>query len=385
MNCNVCGESLGLPIYESDSEQSLTSLCELRAVRARVWSCPACSHLQSARMPDQTGYYASEYRISLGAEDEDQIYEVHGERIVYRTQHQVDTLLARLDLPEGAVMLDYGCAKAAGPQLILDRRPDLKMHLFDVSDMYREHWKRIVPVERTAVDATPDDWQGRFDVVTSFFAIEHMDQPGEVIAKVAKLLKSGGVLYGIVPDTFGNVADFVVTDHVNHFTASSLSRLLTRCGFGDLTIGSTLHRGALVFTAKKDGAAPDRHSMDSAELRERSRGLAAYWTALGTRLRQAEERMDDGGAAIYGAGFYGSWIASALAKPNHVRCFLDRSPFQQGKLHFGKPVLSPNELPGDVKMIFVGLNPSIARKALSQSPFAGDREVEWVFLDGADA
>lgn len=385
MNCNVCGETLGDPVYESDSEQSLTSLCELRAVRARVWSCPACTHLQSARMPDQTGYYASEYRISLGAEDEDQIYDVHGERIVYRTQHQVDTLLAHLDLPKGAFILDYGCAKAAGPQLILDRRPDLVMHLFDVSDMYREHWKRIIPIERTAVNTTPGDWQGRFDVVTSFFAIEHMDQPGEVLMKIAKLLKSGGVLYGIVPDTFGNVADFVVTDHVNHFTAPSLSRLLTRCGFGHLTIDSTLHRGALVFTAKKGGAAPDRPWMDSAQVRERSLGLAAYWTALGTRLRLAEERLGDGGAAIYGAGFYGSWIASALAKPDRVRCFLDRSPFQQGKLHFGKSVLSPNELPGDVKMIYVGLNPSIARQALSQSPFASDREVELIFLDGAAA
>ncbi|MEO7157994.1 MAG: methyltransferase domain-containing protein, partial [Vicinamibacterales bacterium] len=173
-------------------------------------------------MPDQAGYYASEYKISLGAADEDQIYEIRGDRITYRTEHQVETLLGKLDLPHGALMLDYGCAKGEGPRQILRRRADVVMHLFDVSDMYRSYWDRFVPRDRTAVDSTTVSWQGRFDVVTSFFAIEHMDEPQAVVSKIAALLKEGGTLYGIVPDTFGNVADFVVTDHVNHFTRPSL-------------------------------------------------------------------------------------------------------------------------------------------------------------------
>ena len=383
MQCNVCGSALGAPLYESESVHSLTSLCELADTRARVWSCPACTHLRSARMPDQTGYYATEYRISLGAEDEDQIYEVRGDRVIYRTQHQVDTFFDRVDLPPGALVLDYGCAKAAGPQQVLQRRPDVAMHLFDVSDMYRDHWKRFVPLDRTAVDVTPEAWQQRFDVVTTFFAIEHMDEPRTVVQAMAGLLKTGGTLYGIVPDTFGNVADFVVTDHVNHFTQPSLCRLLAGCGFGGFMIDATVHRGALVFSARK-GAMASASTVPLAPVLDQSRRLAAYWQALGGRLRSAEQRLASVGTAIYGAGFYGSWIASSLLHADSVRCFLDRSPFQQGGLRFGKPILPPEQVPSDIGALYVGLNPAIARKTMAQAPVPGRKDIELVFLDGED-
>jgi SAM-dependent methyltransferase len=384
MQCNVCGSDLGVPIYESESARSLTSLCELADARARVWSCAVCSHLRSPRMPDQAAYYATEYRISLGADDEDQIYEVRGDQVVYRTEHQIDTLFARLDPKHGALMLDYGCAKAAGPQRILQRRPDIVMHLFDVSDMYRDHWKRLVPLDRTAVDETTPEWQERFDIVTSFFAIEHMEEPRIVVARMAALLKAGGTLYGIVPDTFGNVADFVVSDHVNHFTHPSLSRLLASCGFGDLAIDASAHRGALVFTARK--GAPSSQTNDAvAPVREQSLRLADYWRGLGSRLRASEERLASLPTAIYGAGFYGSWICSALSRPEQIRCFLDRSPFEQGRRRFGKPIVRPDQLPDDVGALYVGLNPAIARDTLANATFLERRKVELVFLDGAGA
>lgn len=381
MRCNICNSTLGAPIYESDSELSLTSLCELRSMRARVWSCPSCAHLRSDQMPDQAGYYASEYKISLGADDEDQIYEIRGDRIIYRTEHQVETLLGRLDLPRGALMLDYGCAKGEGPRQILLRRADVVMHLFDVSDMYRSYWDRFVPRDRTAVDSITDSWQGRFDVVTSFFAIEHMDEPQAVVSKIAALLKEGGALYGIVPDTFGNVADFVVTDHVNHFTRPSLTRLLVDCGFGDIAIDAKAHRGALVFTARKGGI-PNAVAEAILPVRERSVALASFWKGLGARLRHAEQRLAESETAIYGAGFYGAWILSALSHPERIRCFLDRSPYQQGRDLFGKPVLHPDGLPGDVDSIYVGLNPAIARQAFAQSGLDRERPLEMVFIDG---
>ena len=383
MQCNVCSNALGAPLYASESARSLTSLCELADTGAQVWSCPQCTHLRSARMPDQVGYYATEYRISLGADDEDQIYEVRGDQVIYRTRHQVDTFFDLVDLPLGALVLDYGCAKAAGPQQILERRPDVAMHLFDVSDMYRDHWKRFVPLEHTAVDLTPDAWQQRFDVVTTFFAIEHMEEPRTVVAAMAALLKTGGTLYGIVPDTFGNVADFVVTDHVNHFTQPSLCKLLASCGFGDVVIDASVHRGALVFTACK-GASALASTISTATVLEQSRRLAGYWQGLGGRLRAAEERLSSTGTAIYGAGFYGSWIASALAYPERMRCFLDRSPFQQGRQRFGKPIVPPDQVPDDIGALYVGLNPAIARQTMAQAPIPARKDLELVFLDGED-
>jgi SAM-dependent methyltransferase len=383
MDCNVCRTPLGDPIYDAGSDRALTSLCETRPGHTRVWSCVNCGHLRGEALDDTDRYYESGYRILLDQDDEDQIYEVHGDRIVYRTDHQVSTLTAKLALPEGALLLDYGCAKASTPQRLLGQRPDLQVHLFDVSAMYTAHWDRFVAPERRAIHHTPPQWQGRFDAVTSFFALEHIPDPGDTVGKVARLLKADGVFYGIVPDTFGNVADFVVVDHVNHFTASSLHALLRRAGFASIEIDAAAHRGALVFVARKQG--PHTPCPDVQDALQRSHELARYWAGLETRIAEAERAAGGAPAAVYGSGFYGAYIASTLRSTQPLRCFLDRSPFQQGKTLFGKPVLAPEQLPDDVRTLYVGLNPAIARAAMQQMDWLRARGVQLVYLDGAPA
>lgn len=379
MHCNVCNSPLGAPIFEATSGQALTSLCEVRPGTSRVWACPTCGHLRGDALEDTEAYYESEYRILLDQEDEDQIYEVQGEEVVYRTEHQVRTLLGKLQLPPSALILDYGCAKASTPQRLLKLRPDLQVHLFDVSKMYKAHWNRFLEADRCAVHHTPQAWQARFDVVTSFFALEHIPSPKETIDRIATLLKEDGIFYGIVPDTFGNVADFVVIDHVNHFTASSLHTLLRQGGFSEIRIDADVHRGALVFTACKAGVATPQPSVE--DTLSRSTSLARYWNELGERIQTAERASSAAPAAIYGSGFYGAYILSLLKDPAQVRCFLDRSPYQQGKQLFGKPIMSPDRTPDNIQTMYIGLNPSIARQTVAKMDWLQGRNLKLVYLD----
>lgn len=379
MLCNVCASELGPPLYEARPDQALTSLCEIRPGKVRVWLCETCSHLSGQALSDTHSFYESDYRILLNHDDEDQIYEVHGERIVYRTDHQVDTLLAKLKFRKGARVLDYGCAKAATPRRLLVSRPDLQMHLFDVSAMYLKYWQRFLEEGRWAMHETPIDWQGSFDVVTSFFALEHIPEPVKTVKKIASLLANDGVFYGIVPDTFGNVADFVVIDHVNHFTDCSLYALLREAGFTGIHIDPTVHRGALVFIARKTGPAtqpPDLTTCISASLR-----LSSYWTSLEGRIRDAESRYSSLPSAIYGSGFYGSYILSLLSRPDQVQCFLDASPFQQGKRLFNRNIIAPLEIQDNICVLYVGLNPSIARATVASMAWLESRNLKLVFLD----
>ena len=382
LNCNVCGNPLGEPIYRSLSGHVLTSLCEVRSGNKRVWSCLHCGHLRGEALPDTGKYYATDYRISLDQDDEDQIYEVRDDRVVYRTEHQVDTLIDKLPLPQGALMLDYGCAKASTFKRLLTQRTDLQAHLFDVSDMYTAHWDRFVIPERRAVHVTPPSWQGRFDVVTSFFALEHIPEPRKSVQSIASLLKDDGIFYGIVPNTFGNVADFIVIDHVNHFTIPSLHALLEGAGFVQIDIDARAHRGALVFLARKEGTASG--PMDVKATLARSQDLASYWTRLSDRIRSEEDAHGGVPAAIYGSGFYGAYIASSLQRPDRLRNFLDHSPYQQGKVLLGKPVLAPEQLPDDIRLLYVGLNPAIARATIEKKDWLLKRNLQLVFLDESD-
>lgn len=381
MICNVCDSPLGEPIYQPEAWHSLTSMCSSHDGAASVWACPNCGHLRGEALPDTDTFYDVEYRISLDHEDEDQIYEVRGQDILYRTQHQARTLLDKLKLPEGALVLDYGCAKASTPRHVLQQRPDLQMYLFDVSQMYRAHWDKLVPAERCASYETPPAWQGRFDAVTSFFALEHIQTPQATLRHVASLLKDDGVFYGIVPDTFRNIADFLVADHVNHFTEPSLHRLLSDCGFRQIAIDTAAHRGALVFSARRSGTPTAQP--DIAPVREQSLKLAAYWMSVSGQLQSAERASADAPAAIYGSGFYGAYIASQLTEPGNLLCFLDRSPFQQGKTLMERPILPPEQLPEQVRTLYVGLNPAIARAAMADATWLDRQRVQLVFLGGA--
>jgi SAM-dependent methyltransferase len=381
MHCNICHTSLEQAVYQSHTDKALTSLCEITKGKTQVWSCHHCGHIMTHQLLDAKQYYSEDYKILLSHEDEDQIYEINGDKIVYRTQHQISTLLGKITLKSNARVLDYGCAKATMPRLLLAHQPSLEMHLFDVSEMYKSHWAQFLSSDRWAIDQTPVEWRGSFDLITSYFALEHIDDAVSSIEAVATLLKDGGTFYGIVPDTVGNVADFVVIDHVNHFTQASLHYALSQAGLGDIEIDTTAHRGALVFVARKQGSRTAAKQA-VADACQEAQKLSLYWGGLSQQILTQQAELVGQPAAIYGSGFYGAYIATVLADTNELRCFLDASPYQQGKTVLGLPVLAPQQLPADVKVLFVGLNPVIARKTVTSMQWLKGRNIKMVFLDG---
>lgn len=376
--CNVCEAPLQAPIYESRGEQSLTSLCELHPGTTQVWFCRACGHILSNALAHTDDYYAHDYKILLHHDDEDQIYEVVDGQVIYRTDHQLKVLNTKLPLRDGLKILDYGCAKAAMSAMLLRQIPGLDFHFFDVSDMYRTHWERITSRAQCAVSKTPANWHGRFDVITSYFSLEHIPQPRAAAHHIASLLKDDGVLYAIVPHALDNVADFVVVDHVNHFTPSSLAQVLQQAGLLAVEIDTNSHRGALVVTARKSGHAVRHDAPPGLEVQVQA--LADFWTALDEQLAAAQSPQA-APCAIYGAGFYGAFIYAHLKNASAIQCFLDQNPHQQGRLLFGVPIVAPQDLPSAVQTLYIGLNPQIARSVIAAQPLLNRPGLQHVFMD----
>lgn len=374
---------MNFELFNSGARQSLTSLCEFQPGPTSVSACGVCGHLQTAALGDVVAYYDSTYKILLDSDEEDQIYDFVDGRPRYRTQHQIDTLIAKVTIGPNALVLDYGSAKGATMRELARGRLDIAPHLFDVSEMYVPFWEKFARRENWATYKLPAEWRARFDVVTSFFSFEHIVDIRNAIGKIAWLLKDDGLFYCVVPNVFTNVADFVVVDHVNHFTASSLRKMLTAGGLKIVEIDDRSHRGAFVIVARKpaSGSASRSDAPDVAAELARAGEIAAYWSVLVDRIRTFERSRGASPAAIYGAGFYGAFIATALANVAHLRCFLDQNPYLHGRQFFGKPVLPPEQLPQDVVTLFVGLNPDHARQSIAGIAALRSRKLAYFYCD----
>ena len=370
--CNICNESLSALVYESARPVSITSLCQVLDGPTRVWHCANCGHTQTAPLPALGKFYAEDYHIFTASEEEDQLYAVRDGQKIFRTEHQLATLLTKLDLPPHAQVLDYGCGKAATLKALRGHRDDVVPHVFDVGKQYRDFWNAFVPVENQAVNEVPAEWVGRLDAVISFFALEHVASPKAFVAEAHCLLRAGGTFYFLVPNLFANSADLVVADHVNHFSECSLHRLLSDAGFAVREIDGTAHNSAWVVDAEKcdtDGMAPTTNLVAGSV-----NTIADYWREFGDRVRDFE-KSNDGKTAIYGSGFYGTFIHASLERPEMVACFLDQNPHRQQQTLLKKSIFAPEALPETVRRLYVGLNPRVAREELAVMDWSQELEV----------
>jgi SAM-dependent methyltransferase len=373
VKCNICSHQLVTPIFSSKENISITSLCEFYPQKTEVFFCKNCGHLQTTPLIDIEKYYDLSYKILIDTEEEDQLYQAIDGQKKYRIDHQLETLLNKVIVPQQAQILDYGCAKSATFKKLVQIRTDLTPHLFDVSEMYIPFWEKFVQPDNWATYIVKPEWEEYFDLVTSFFALEHVAKPEEMLIAIDRLLKPGGIFYGIVPNTYTNIADFVVIDHVNHFSKNSLEFLLKNTGFESIDIDTASHNGAFVITAKKkltnsSSRLENRSSQDTiVNLEQQATSIAEYWYNIISKIRSFEsEHHNSKFVAIYGSGFYGTFIATCLENLDRVKCFVDLSPYRQGKYLLEKPIIPPQELNKSTELVYVGLNPQSSSHSIAE-------------------
>ena len=381
-SCNVCENTALSAIYESPDNLSITTMNKLIAGKTHVYFCEKCGHLQTNELPNLVEYYSQEYEINLSSEDDDQLYKVVDGKPVYRAEYQAQVLMSKVKLAAGYKVLDYGCAKSPTLKKLLAAHPDIQPFLFDVTDKYIPFWERFPVAPQWSVHQPSPAWNGSMDVVLSFYALEHVSDLHQAIGNVKTLLKPGGVFYFLVPNVYENTADFIVADHINHFSASSLRTLLQREGFDKVVVDDKIHESAFVVTATLSST-PSAYTAASDEIagyQKLAIDMANYWTDIVDRIRRFEASVGGDKVAVYGAGFYGNFIAMAMQSPDKVACFVDQNKHLQGIEINGKRIVAPGELPADVRNVLVGMNPRIAKANIDAISAWQGRELNYFFL-----
>lgn len=382
--CTACLTKDNLQeIYETREDYSLDSLTKIINIKNTVFFCNSCSHVMNSSINNVQDYYSENYNINIDSEDEDQLYETKDNKNIYRTDHQLEIFKSYYPDLSRVKILDYGCGKSSMGKKICEQNNNISLHLFDVSDSYKKYWEKITPSEKTATYDIPVSWNQKFDIITSFFSLEHIDDVSGCLDRMHALLRPSGEVYILVPNVLENIADLVVIDHVNHFTTLSITTALKRAGFDEIIVDEKSHRGVFVVKAKKSSSVIDRYFPKKQEIRttlDKVISISRFWLGVGEFVEREEKNLTSD-IIIYGAGFYGSFLYSLIKDKSKISHFVDSNQFLQKKPLFNlevKPLTTLSNI-GESK-VFVGLNPKIARQVIDQLKIENKDKIDFVFI-----
>jgi SAM-dependent methyltransferase len=360
---------------------SMTSTKELIDCDLSVFICPQCTLTQKPPLPESSYFYDKNYRISLASDDFDQLYAFKDGVPVYRTDYQAEVLLNKVTLSSGDMVLDYGAGKGTTLQKLLQKRPDIIPYIFDVSNEYRDYWKKYLQENNTATYSLPQNWKNKFALITSHFVFEHTENLYHTLKDIAGLLQENGILFFIVPNLFSNPGDILARDHVNHFNIPALEYVLCKAGFVLDSVDETSFRGAYVCIAKRNDSVEVRNvnSIIASRIITDTKKITQFWNRIDTFIRTTTYEQLSRPSAIFGAGLYGAYIKSKLPKSNNCVCFIDNNSHLIGTELMHLPILSPAALPGDVEIVYMGVNPKNARTI--QTNISSSKPLTYVFLD----
>lgn len=135
-------------------------------------------------------------------------------------------------LPTGATYLDYSAGNGQILSAVLRRRPDIHPNATDFSETFRHMIEERIPgvTVHAGIDQFPDD--ARFDVISAFGVLEHVDDPLSLLREFKRRLNPGGVVCLSVPNP-GSLQAALFGRHWYSWIAPRHFQLLTRKVFLD--------------------------------------------------------------------------------------------------------------------------------------------------------
>lgn len=233
--CPICGEGRIVPLLAApDRFHGRTELYQLVC-------CASCSYvwLSNPPAPDQMGqHYGVDYDRSVAAAGEEPD----------RWRGRWETLAQH---KSGGALLDLGCS--AGGFLAGLKYSPWTLYGIEMSPVIARKAQVKSGAEVFVGDILDAPFApASFDAITCFHVFEHLYQPREVLAKVHKWLKPGGIFYVIVPNI--DSAGFRIFKsywyalelprHISFFSPKSLRILAQSIGLEEVSV--TTHREVFI-------------------------------------------------------------------------------------------------------------------------------------------
>jgi SAM-dependent methyltransferase len=334
MHCPLCthasSETLAvLPASITSESKPLEGQSELKL-------CPQCGHVFTWAAVDWDTYYSQQYDATLTDDGLDELVVGPDGKTQFRTDFDYG-LFRRMtgDALHGAArVLEFGCGRGR----ILSR---LKKDGFrrvwacDVSEKYRPRAAELLGAANVSIGSIP---RGPFQVICTFFVLEHDVDPLASLSALRERLSDDGTLFLMVPSWRTNLGDLACADHVHHFSIESLHMLCAAAGLGVTGVDLSA-AGTIALTAKRAAVAG---GFDNERLAEANRLATKPFLETLARLNELPQRLAPARRVfLYGAGFYAALASTFVPKVSGI---YDANPRKQGLERLGHTVAAPSRI-----------------------------------------
>lgn len=178
-------------------------------------------------------------------------------------------------------------------------------------------------------DVLKDRPMGKFDLITMFHVLEHVEDLREMLQFIKGGLTDNGRLLIQVPYALKWPFDFIIADHLWHFTMQSLKLLLQKNGFEVISINNDIIEKEITCIARGKWTAQEaiEPNYESANMFYAIQWLCDYERSLRRIIMPV---------AVYGAAPAAAWAASVLESMAEEH--IDDNPKLIGTKLNGRPI-----------------------------------------------
>ncbi|HTP31267.1 MAG TPA: class I SAM-dependent methyltransferase [Candidatus Acidoferrales bacterium] len=346
-------------ISEFRSMPRVTSDCVPFRADGRLFVCGSCSAAQSPadqQWFDEIGQIYGAYRIypQSGGIEQHVVDPATGQ---FRRRSEV--LLDRLSeipgFPGSGSVVDIGCGNG-GTLRAFAGRGGWSLNGLEINEANLAELTSI-PGFHALHTGKPRDLPGRFDVVTMVHALEHFPSPLPVLKDLHSKIAPGGRLFVEVPDALANPFDYLIADHMVHFSGPALGRLATAAGYRVECLSDGWVQKELSMTAIPQAQTQRWDAAAGGESAGRVRAQLAWLHRVADAARKSLDEAPQFG--IFGTSIAASWMCGLLG--DGVAFFVDEDTNRVGHTHLRRPILSPAQVPPGA-VVFAALIPRIAHR-----------------------
>lgn len=305
--CPICKGELLRPIKSFFGFPNIVSDCRPYKPGRSVASCLKCGMF--CRVLDDGVSFADVYEnYSVLSHGGDQMNFDNG------MQGRTAKILSVLSLNNVKTVLDIGSGNGAGLRELQKR--------FSAAIGYDPH-----SLDDNILHDRPD---GKFDLITMFHVLEHVEDLRDMLTFIKESLTQDGRLLIQVPYAVKWPFDFIIADHLWHFTMQSMTALLHYHGFETISIGNSIIEKEITCIARVKSA-PLKAFVPQYE-------TANMFTAIHW-LNDYKQHLDKitSPVAVYGAAPAAAWAANTLGE--NALYHIDDNPALWGKTLNGRSIM----------------------------------------------